>query len=287
MTTSVPTGGGAEIGGMRLGVIGSGRMGLPMLRRLLQAGHQVQVLGRSAQARAALAKDGARVVADVADAGAGVDAVLVFVYTDEQVEQVYLEGALLETMPSGSTIVVHTTGSPRTVEAIAARAAPRGITVLDAPVSGGPPDVAAGRVSMFVGGADDTVARMRPVLTCYGDPVLHVGALGAGQRVKLVNNALFAAQLGLLADAVRLGARLGVDEAVLLQALPQGSAASRALTGVAAKGSVAQFAASAGAFLGKDLAVVRTVAAELGSDLGALDNALTALAGEFGFAGTG
>jgi 3-hydroxyisobutyrate dehydrogenase-like beta-hydroxyacid dehydrogenase len=57
---------------------------------------------------------------------------------------------------------------------------------------------------LLVGGAEDAVARVRPVLSCYGDPVLHVGPIGAGQKVKLVNNALFAAQIGLLVESIRL-----------------------------------------------------------------------------------
>ncbi len=108
-------------------------------------------------------------------------------------------------MPSGSALVLHTTGSPRTVEAVAERAASHDVNVVDAPVSGGPHNAAAGELTLFVGGADDAVAHVRPVLSCYGDPILHVGPLGAGQKVKLVNNALFAAQIGLLANAVELG----------------------------------------------------------------------------------
>ena len=102
-------------------------------------------------------------------------------------------------MPPGSALVVHTTASPKTIDALAAGA--DGVDVIDAAVSGGPHDVAAGRLTLFVGGADDAVARVQPVLGCYGDPVLHVGPTGRGQRVKLVNNALFAGQIGLLAEA--------------------------------------------------------------------------------------
>jgi 2-hydroxy-3-oxopropionate reductase len=172
--------------------------------------------------------------------------------------------------------VVHTTGSPRTIETIAGCAAPHQVDVVDAPVSGGPPNAAAGALTLFVGGAEDAVARVRPVLSCYGDPVLHVGPLGAGQKVKLVNNALFAAHIGLLSGAVELGARLGVPESTLLNALPHGSASSRVLDIVAAGGSVASFIDTAGEFVGKDVGVVRSIAVELGSDLGVLGDAIGA-----------
>jgi 3-hydroxyisobutyrate dehydrogenase-like beta-hydroxyacid dehydrogenase len=149
---------------------------------------------------------------------------------------------------------------------------------VDAPVSGGPHDVAAGTITLLVGGADDAVDAVRPALRAYGDPILHVGPRGNGQRVKLINNALFAANIGLLAAAVDLGAQLGVDEKALLDALPQGSASSFALAGVARAGSVGGFARAAAEFLGKDVAVVRRVVADLGGDLGALAGAHRALA---------
>ncbi|MGW4911182.1 NAD(P)-dependent oxidoreductase [Streptomyces sp. NPDC004270] len=267
--------------------MGAGRMGLPMVRRLAEAGHQVRVAGRSDGSRDALAGEPAEGVHEIARVGDGADAVLVCVRTDEQVRRVCLGSGLLDAMPAGSTLVVHTTGSPGTAEAIHDQAAPRGIGVVDAPVSGGPPDVAAGRITLYVGGAQDTVARIRPVLRAYGDPVLHVGPLGAGQRVKLVNNTVFAAHIGLLAHAARLGRELGLDEPHLLDALTHGSAASRALGGAVRRGAVAEFARSTREFLGKDLDVVRTVAGEVGADLGALAPALDALTDLLTPSGTG
>jgi 3-hydroxyisobutyrate dehydrogenase-like beta-hydroxyacid dehydrogenase len=192
---------------------------------------------------------------------------------------VCLDGDLIAAMPRGSALVLHTTGSPRTAEAIASRAHAVGVDVIDGPVSGGPHDIAAGAVTLFVGGGDEAVARVRPVLAAYGDPILHVGPTGAGQRVKLINNTLFAAQIGLLAQAVRLGSSLGVPEATLLEALPHGSAASRALTGVAGSGSVEKFIDIAGSFVGKDIEVVRKVSAELRAELGVLDDVVDAWLG--------
>lgn len=245
-----------------------------MVARLLEAGHDVAALGRSDEKRAAVRQLGATPVADTAELGSRADVVVVCVFSDEQLRGVCVDGDLLTTMAPGSALVVHTTASPRTVEAIAARAT--GVDVLDAPVSGGPHNAAAGALTLFVGGADAAVARLRPVLCCYGDPVLHVGPLGAGQKVKLVNNALFAAHIGLLSRAVELGVRLGVPESTLLGALGHGSAASRVLDIVATSGSVASFAGLAGQFVGKDVAVVRSIAAELGSDLGVLDDVINA-----------
>jgi 2-hydroxy-3-oxopropionate reductase len=202
--------------------------------------------------------------------------VVICLFTDEQVRQICLDDGLLATMSPSSALVVHTTASPRTVEAIAVRAAPHDVDVVDAPVSGGPHNAAAGALTLFVGGGEEAVARVRPVLGCYGDPVLHVGPVGAGQKVKLVNNALFVAHIGLLSGAIELGARLGVAESTLLTALPHGSSASRVLDIVAGRGSVASFIDTAGEFVGKDVGVVRSIAADLGSDLGVLDDVIDA-----------
>ena len=258
----------------QVGFVGTGRMGAPMVRRLVEAGHEVRALGRSVEKRRAVSELGAQPVTDLADVGTDADVVIVCVFTDDQVQQVCLESVLLSTMRPGASLVIHTTGSPRTAEAIAAEA--HGIGVLDAPVSGGPHDIAAGRVTLFVGGSDDAVERVRPVLAAYGDPILHVGAVGAGQAVKLINNTLFAAQIGLLHETVRLGDRLGIDEKRLLDAIGHGSAASRVASIVGARGSVDAFIEMVGEFVGKDIAVVRKTAAELGSDLGLLDDVINA-----------
>ncbi|CRZ13295.1 NAD(P)-dependent oxidoreductase [Mycolicibacterium neworleansense] len=259
---------------MRVGFIGAGRMGAPMVRRLTEAGHQVRALGRDEEKRAAVAELGAQPVDSPGAAVADADVTIVCVFTDEQVRALCPD--LIEEMPEGAVLVLHTTGSPRTAEALAERGAARGIAVIDAPVSGGPHDIAAGTVTVFAGGDADAVARAREVLTAYADPVLHVGPVGAGQRVKLVNNALFAAQIGAVAEGVRLGDRLGIDETTLLTALTHGSAASRALGGIAATGSADAFIARVGEFIGKDVAVVRGTVSELDSDLGLLEGLLDA-----------
>lgn len=257
----------------RIGFAGAGRMGLPMIRRLVAAGHEVCAVGRTARRRSVLSEEGALAVERVEDAAEGVDAFVVCVFTDRQVREVCLDGGLLDALPRDAALVVHTTASPHTLREIAAHE----ITVLDAPVSGGPHDIAAGRLTVFAGGDEATVERLRPVLAAYADPILPVGPVGAGQSVKLVNNALFTAQLGLIAEAGRLGRELGVDEAVLLDALGHGSAASRALAGAASRGSADRFISDVREFVDKDVAVVRRTADGLGARLGALEPALAAL----------
>lgn len=256
----------------RVGFVGAGRMGAPMVRRLIDGGHEVRALGRTSEKREVARNLGASAVTEPVAVAEGADAVIVCVFTDEQVRQVCLESDLVAAMSPGAVLVIHTTGSPRTAQAIS----DHGVDVVDAPVSGGPHDVAAGRVTLFVGGEDDPVARVHPLLSTYGDPVLHVGRTGAGQLVKLINNALFAAQIGLVSEGVRLGGLLGISEPALLDALRHGSADSRALGNITRAGSAAAFVAAVGDFIGKDVAVVRETVAELGGDLGVLNDVVDA-----------
>ncbi|MCL2585890.1 MAG: NAD(P)-dependent oxidoreductase [Streptosporangiales bacterium] len=256
---------------MRIGFVGAGRMGRPMVERLVAAGHEVTVLGRTPGNRDRLREAGAAPVAAAAETAAGADIVGVCVFSDEQVSHVGAE--VLPAMPAGSVLVVHTTGSPATVRDLR-DTAPGGVGVIDCPVSGGPHDIAAGAITLLAGGAAEHVDRARPALEAYGDPILHAGPLGAGQTVKLVNNAVFAANIGLLAAAARLGTRLGIEEKSLLTALTHGSAGSRALDSAARAGSVEVFAAAVAEFLSKDVEVVRATAAALGGDLGVLDAAI-------------
>ncbi|WP_342342102.1 NAD(P)-dependent oxidoreductase [Mycolicibacterium gilvum] len=259
-----------------VGFVGAGRMGAPMVERLVQAGHEVRVLGRSAEKRSAIAGLGATAVATTAEVSDGADVVIVCVFTDDQVAELCLDGDLVTSMSAGATLVLHTTGSPRTAQSVAEKF-PH-VAVVDAPVSGGPHDIAAGNVTLFVGGAQDVLARIRPVLGAYGDPILHAGDTGAGQLVKLVNNTMFAAQIGLVVEGVRLGARFGVDEGALLNALTHGSAQSRALSMIASAGSAETFISRVGEFIGKDVAVVRRTVADLGGTLGDLQPLVNAVA---------
>ena len=154
------------------------------------------------------------------------------------------------------------------------RAASHGVDVVDAPVSGGPHDIAAGTVTLFVGGDDDAVERVRPVLASYGDPILHVGAHRCrASGVKLINNTLFAAQIGLLPRRCGSATGSGSTRRRCSSAIGHGSAASRAAEHRRCPGlGATRSSTSVGEFIGKDVAVVRKTAAELGSDLGLLDD---------------
>jgi len=263
-------------GNVKIGFVGPGRMGRPMVDRLMAAGHDVSMLVRRQEARTAAEADGLTCVDTIAAAARDADVVIVVVLTDEQVRAVCLgdDGALAAMKP-GATLVQHTTSDPATAALLAEAGAAHGIGVLDAALSGSPHDVAAGRLTLWVGGDEALLERTRPLLSAYASPVLFVGPAGHGQRVKLVNNALFVAQVGLAIDAVRLAGSLGLEEQAILAALQHGSGASRALGVVASLGSVDAVAARVADLMRKDVTVVRDVAHSAGADLGLLGAVLS------------
>jgi 3-hydroxyisobutyrate dehydrogenase len=263
-------------GKLKIGFIGPGRMGRPMLDRLVAAGHDATVLVRRPQARAAMEADGLTWAGTVAAAVRDADAVFVAVLTGEQVQSVCLgpDGAIAAMKP-GATLVQHTTCDPATAQLLAGAGAGREVRVLDAALSGGPHDIAAGRLTLWVGGDEAHLEEVRPLLGTYASPVMFVGPAGNGQRVKLVNNALFVAQVGLAIDAVRLAGSLGIEEKAILAALQHGSGTSRALAIVAGGGSVNAVAGSIGSLMLKDVTVVRAVAQSAGADLGIIGTVLS------------
>jgi 3-hydroxyisobutyrate dehydrogenase-like beta-hydroxyacid dehydrogenase len=249
---------------VNVGMVGLGEMGMPMLERLRVAGHDVSFRARRPEVTARAESLGAKPAADFADR----DAVIICVYSDDQVRDAV--PGILASMRPGATLVNHTTGSPATVTSLARAAESRGLRVLDAALSGGPADIRAGTLTLLIGGDEAVLAEVRPALASYADPILHVGGLGDGQRVKLINNALFAAQVGLVAEAERVAIGLGVDPVKALEAIRHCSGDSRVLRTVLALGSSAKMQELAGRFIRKDVAVVEQVARELGVELGRL-----------------
>jgi 3-hydroxyisobutyrate dehydrogenase-like beta-hydroxyacid dehydrogenase len=249
---------------VKIGMLGVGQMGMRVLERLLAAGYGVTFQARRPEVVAEAVGRGAQLAPDFSDR----DVVIVFVYSDEQLREV--GPGLLSGMQRGSTLVNHTTSRPETATLLAEQASLSGIQVLDVPVSGGSDDIRAGKLALLVGGDEKVLEQVRPALACYADPILHVGALGDGQRVKLVNNALFAAQVAAVAEAERVAQELGVDPISALEAIKHCSADSYVLRTVLTLGSSALMQELAGPYLRKDVAVVEQIAGELGVDLGRL-----------------
>jgi 3-hydroxyisobutyrate dehydrogenase-like beta-hydroxyacid dehydrogenase len=244
---------------------------MPMVARLAAAGRDVSVFARRQEVLEECEQAGATASSDLVGAVADADVVLVCLFSDAQVLELALgPDGLLAVAEPGATVALHTTGSPATAKALAEAGSDRGIRVVDAPVSGSAEDIAAGHVTVLLGGDPDDVERVRDVVAAYGDPVLALGPLGSAQVVKLLNNALFAAQVQLVGEIGRITTELGIEIGPVAAAIQRSSGASYAMSLVEMMGSVEGLAQGAGPFLHKDVTTVRQVAAELAIDLGEL-----------------
>lgn len=258
-----------------VGFVGAGQMGLPMVQRLLGAGHDVTVWARRPEVRETCAGLGATAVADGAAAVRDRPIVLVCLFSDAQVEEVLLgPGGLLDAADPSTLFVLHTTGSPALVRRIAERGGPREVRVVDAPVSGTAEDILAGRLTVMVGGDEADVEAAVEVVAAYGDAILRTGTLGSAQMVKLVNNALFTAQLQLVGQAERILVAVRADVGVAARAIQRSSGASYAMGIVEQHGTAVATAEMASGFLHKDVSVIQEVASEMGIDLGVLSDTI-------------
>jgi len=254
------------MGSSRVGFVGAGRMGLPMVERLAAAGHELVVYARRAEAAAGLDRLGVRSTSELTEVAAGADVLLVCVFSDEQLAEVAepLAAALLD----GSVFASHVTGRASVLRSLAGRCP--GIDVVDAPVSGAPDDIRAGRLTVLLGGPPAARVRTAGVVGAYADPVIETGELGTALAVKLVNNFLFAANTQVLAEAVWLGEELGVAPGEMLSALNHMSGGSQVSRRAAVGADLAAFATRIGPFMKKDVAVCLEQAAERGVDPGLL-----------------
>jgi len=253
-----------------VGFLGPGRMGRPMVDRLLQANHAVTVLARRPDVRADLERAGARVVSTPAQAAAGADVVVVCLFSDDQLLEV--SGELLRGVQPGAVVASHVTGRRSTVLELGGRLAAVGAQLVDAPVSGGVDEINAGRLTVMLGGADEAVAAADAVVSSYADPRIRTGPLGSGLAVKLVNNLMFAAHAQTAAAGLELGKRLGVDASALLQVLETASGRSFASGSLGRIGDPDRWADVIGEFLRKDVAAVEAELAADGADGGLLSD---------------
>lgn len=201
---------------MRIGFIGLGNMGGPMVRNLAEAGHEVVAFDISAERLAALGGiDNVQAASAINQTTAGAAIVVTMLPASVHVESVYLDNDLLGAIDTSTLAIDCSTIAPATSRRVAAAARERGIDMLDAPVSGGTGGAEAGTLTFMVGGSDASLARARPVLEVMGSNIFHAGDAGAGQTAKICNNMLLAAQMTATAEALALGVAQGLDPAVL------------------------------------------------------------------------
>lgn len=253
---------------VRIGFIGLGLMGAPMVRRLMARGRPVTVWNREEERYAEV--PGAAVAADPAGVRAASDIVLLCVLDGYAVEEVcFGPRGLARADGAGALVDTSTINPDRTRELAARLKAEAGMRWVDAPMSGGPPLAAGGQLTMLVGGDPADVNHVRPILDDLAANVTHLGPLGAGQTAKILNQAIVGASYILMAEVLALARAAGLDAARLPAALAGGLADSQALQRVYVQQQQQDYDPPRGYArqLDKDLANVAAFAGSCGLDL--------------------
>lgn len=265
---------------MKVGFIGLGSQGGPMARRIIEGGYATTLWARRPASLEPFADTPAEIAATRAELAAASDLVCLCVVGDADIEELTAgEDGLLAAMKPGGIIAIHSTVHPDTCRELAKNAESHGVSVVDAPVSGGGGAAAEGRLLVMVGGDSEVVERCRPVFETYADPVVHLGDLGSGQTTKLLNNLLFTANLATAAATLSLANELGVAPDRLVEVVSRGSANSFALNALGGVGGLDRLAPLAGTLLQKDVRLIvelaERAAAGGGAVLDAADATLT------------
>ncbi|MEZ5844789.1 MAG: 3-hydroxyisobutyrate dehydrogenase [Hyphomicrobiaceae bacterium] len=214
---------------MIVGFIGLGRMGLPMARNLAKAGHDVRAFDTSEAARDAARAAGLALVAEAEAAADGVATLITMLPTGRETLAVYEGTTVLAAAAKGTLFIDCSSIDVASAKRAHGRAGTAGMASLDAPVSGGIGGAEAGTLTFMVGGTAEAFAAARPVLEAMGKKIIHCGAAGAGQAVKMCNQMMVAANVAVVAEAFVLAERLGIDPKVLYDVVVGSSGNSWAL----------------------------------------------------------
>lgn len=219
---------------VRIGWIGTGVMGAPMLGHLLKKGYSATVFNRSREKAADLLERGARWVESPAQAASQAEVVVTMVGFPEDVRQVYFgEQGILAGARPGAIVIDMTTTEPRLAEEIYEAAAARGIRAVDAPVSGGDVGARNAALSIMVGGDEEAAAAVRPLFECLGKNIVYQGPAGAGQHAKMCNQIVIAGTMIGLCESLLYGYRAGLDLPTMLSTISRGAAACWSLDNLA------------------------------------------------------
>ena len=235
--------------GERVGFIGLGIMGRPMVANLIAAGYAPTVWNRSRAGVDACVELGATAAATPRAVAEASDVLITIVTDSRDVEEVLIEGpggdaeqAAIAGLGAGAVVIDMSTISPVVTREIAERLSARGVQMLDAPVSGGDTGAKAGTLSIMVGGDAAALERCRPILEAMGKTITHCGPSGAGQTVKLCNQVAIAGALLGVCEALALAQKSGVDAERMLEAISAGAAGSWQLSNLGPRIAARDFA---------------------------------------------
>ena len=209
----------------KVAFLGLGTMGGGMATNLLKAGFSLTVYNRTSAKAQPLVNAGARLASSPADAAKGASIVLAMLADDAASRNVWLgaDGALAAA-DLGAILIESSTVSPAWIAELAAAAAQRGLQFLDAPVTGSRMQAESGQLSFLVGGNEAALAAVMPVLQTMSKEVLHLGPVGSGAKLKLINNFLCGVQIASLAEGLAWIERSGLDREQALEFLKIGRA---------------------------------------------------------------
>lgn len=212
---------------MKLGFIGLGAMGAPMARNLLKAGHELAVWNRSPEKVDPLVEAGARRADSPADAASGTRATILMVTNAEAVQEVLFgDEGVVQGLPAGGAVINMGTIGAVATTTIAKTLGDLGYRLLDAPVAGSTPVAEAGELNIMVGGDEQTFKEFEPVLATMGEKVSHLGGVGSGARMKLINNLILGVNMAVLSEGLALGEAAGIPVEKQLEVILAGGAAS-------------------------------------------------------------
>jgi len=210
---------------LKVGVIGLGRMGGPLAGHLIKGGHQLWVCDIRAEAGAALAEQGARVLDSPAQIAAQVEVILTSLPGPSEVEATMTAAdGILSAVAPGALVVATSTVAAEQSRRHAQLLAAKGAAHLDAPISGGVEGAVAGTLTVMVGGEAEVFERARPLLECFGREIFHVGAAGAGNDMKLIIQMMFGSMLAIFMEGVALSEAMGLRIDRMLEILGTSSA---------------------------------------------------------------
>jgi 3-hydroxyisobutyrate dehydrogenase-like beta-hydroxyacid dehydrogenase len=205
-------------------VLGTGALGRGIVASLARGGHAVTLYDRDAAATAEAVRAGGVAAAGASEVAAGSEAVLLVLPDSPQIFEVIDE--ISDSLARGTVVLIISTVSPETPVELGRLLEPRGVDVLDCPISGGPGRAEAGELAVMVGGDQRVLARLRPVLDAIGQTVVHIGPLGHGQIAKLANNLMGGVIIEGIAEGLAFAAKAGADVRRVAEAIGGGSGSS-------------------------------------------------------------
>lgn len=207
----------------RVGFIGLGNMGFPMARNILRTGIEINAFDLSDDAMQKANELGMKAKRSAKEVLEDIDALITMLPNDAAVENIFLKENLLEEINDNIIIIESSTINPQVAKKVSAKASLKGISMLDAPVSGGVKGAELGTLTFIVGGDKADLKKAAPLLDIMGDKTFYAGQAGAGQIAKLCNNMLLAIHMCGTAETIAMGVNNGLDPAVLSEIMKNSS----------------------------------------------------------------